>query len=489
MLNIFLQSDSTLFFGRFHSLIVHLPIGFILLGVAVFLLSLFKKFRFLLTSLPLILLLSAISAILAVVFGFFLATEGGYPEGTLSWHRWMGIVVALLSVASLLLIVGFFDKNSSGIPLRERLKIRFLDSEINKQKKQLGVCLGMLAICISVTGHLGGNLTHGEGYLFDYAPSFIQELVSNAESEKGIYSFPEDADSTLVFEHIIQPALIQKCATCHQGESKKGGLSIMTLEDLKLGGETGPAIEEGSLSTSELYQRVTLNPESKKFMPPKGAGLSYGEITLLKYWIENGIDQQLSVTSEEIPKEIKELIESTYGLSTRKKAHYEKVQVAAIPETTLNGIRGQGFRIATLSEENNFLEVVAIGKLKSENIEALKEIGEQITWLDLGESDIKDESLGIIAEFQNLTKLLLDNNPISDQGAPALGKLINLETVNLYNTSVGDSTLSSLAQIKSLQSVYVWNTKVSKALASQLKEEHPNLAIDIGDLADVKEQK
>lgn len=489
MLNIFLQSDSTLFFGRFHSLIVHLPIGFILLGVAVFLLSLFKKFRFLLTSLPLILLLSAISAILAVVFGFFLATEGGYPEGSLFWHRWMGIVVALLSVISVLLILGFFDKNSSGIPFRERLNINFLDSEITKQKKQLGLCMALMGVSISITGHLGGSLTHGEGYLFDYAPSFIQEFVSNTESDQGYYSFPEDADSTLVFEHIIQPALIQKCASCHQGESKKGGLSIMTLEDLKTGGETGPAIAEGSLSTSELYQRVTMNPDSKKFMPPKGAGLSYGEITMLKYWIENGFDEKLSVTSDEIPKEIKEIIENTYGLSTRKKAHYEKVKVAAVPETTLNEIRGQGFRIASLSEENKFLEVVAIGKLKRENIEALTKIGEQITWLDLGESDVKDESLGIISDFQNLTKLLLDNNPITDQGASALGKLNNLETINLYNTSIGDSTLTLLAQIKSLQSVYVWNTKVSKELASQLGEEYPNLAIDIGDMVEVKEQK
>ncbi|MBN3520603.1 hypothetical protein JYB62_11400 [Algoriphagus lutimaris] len=441
------------------------------------------------TSLPLILLLSAISAILAVLFGFFLATEGGYPEGTLSWHRWMGIAVALISVISLLLILGFFDKDSSGIPLKERLNIHFLDSEINKQKKQLGFCLGMLAICISITGHLGGNLTHGEGYLFDYAPSFIQGFISISESEEANYSFPEDADSTLVFEHIIQPALIQKCASCHQGESKKGGLSIMTLEDLKEGGETGPAIEEGSLSTSELYQRVTLNPESKKFMPPKGAGLSYGEITLLKYWIESGIDQKLSVTDEVIPKEIKELIESTYGLSTRRKAHYEKVKLEAAPEATLNEVRKQGFRIATLSEENNFLEVVAIGKLKSENIEALKEIGEQITWLDLGESDVKDESLSVISDFQNLTKLLLDNNPITDQGASALGGLKNLETVNLYNTSIGDSTLNLLAQIKSLQSVYVWNTKVSKELVSRLEEEYPSLAIDIGDMTVAKEQK
>jgi hypothetical protein len=222
-------------------------------------------------------------------------------------------------------------------------------------------------------------------------------------------------------------------------------------------------------------------------MPPKGAGLSYGEITLLKYWIENGMGSDLRITDEEISGEIQELLESTYGLSTKKKAHYEKIKVAIIPEETLQRIRKEGFKISTLSEENNFLEVVAIGKLTKENLEALKEISEQITWLDLGNSDVNNSWLEIIAGFPNLTRLLLDNNAISDQGTPPLAKLEYLESINLYNTSVGDSTLNLLSEINSLKNIYVWNTKVSKVLVEKLMEESPKLNIDNGVIVDKKE--
>lgn len=224
-------------------------------------------------------------------------------------------------------------------------------------------------------------------------------------------------------------------------------------------------------------------------MPPKGVSLSYGEITLLKYWIDNGMSSNLKVTDQEIPGEIQELLESTFGLSTKKKALYEKIQVAAASEQTLEEVRKQGFRVSTLSEENNFLEVVAIKKLTKENMEVLSEIGKQITWLDLGEAAIEDSWLEIVAGFPNLTRLLLDNNPISDRGTIPLDKLENLESINLYNTAVGDSTLSLLSTLPSLQSAYLWKTKVSKELVEKLSEENPKLKVDLGFIVEEKESK
>jgi Leucine-rich repeat (LRR) protein len=223
-----------------------------------------------------------------------------------------------------------------------------------------------------------------------------------------------------------------------------------------------------------------LDPKSRKYMPPKGVSLSYGEITLLKYWIDNGMNSDLKVTDQEIPGEIQEVLESTYGLSTKKKALYEKMNVDAPSEETLDELRAQGFRVSALSEENNFLEVVANGKLKRENLEALSSIENQITWLDLGETAIEDSWLEIVAGFPNLTRLLLDNNPITDRGTIPLKSLENLESINLYNTAVGDSTLNLLATLPNLQSVYLWKTKVSKDLVAKLSEENPKLMVDLG---------
>lgn len=477
-MNILLQSDSTLFFGRFHSLIVHLPIGFLILGAAFFLLSYFKKYNFLINALPIILTLGAISALFSVIIGVFLAKEGGYPEQTLFWHRWMGIAVALGSFGALYFV-------------RKVLKTENPETNsINLQKenkKRIGLVLGGLVLLISITGHLGGTLTHGENYLVEYAPEFLKNLILNGEGEKSKSPMPSDPDSTLVFQHILSPAITQKCASCHNESEKKGGLDLSRIEAMEIGGDNGPVFEKGSPHLSELFTRVTLDPSSRKYMPPKGDPLSFSEITLLSFWIENGMPLDLSVTSEEIPENIKLLIQEAYQVSTQKKPYYEKVQVELVAEEVLNSIRENGFKVDAISEENNLLEVVAKGKLTQENINSLQAIQGQITWLDLGESGIEDSWLSSFDQFSNLTRLVLDNNSITDKAMVPIGKLEHLESINLYNTSVGDSGLKILLTPKSLKRIYLWNTKVSKGVVDSLIKEHPGLLIDLGVAINAKE--
>ena len=73
-----IQSDFGLFFGRFHSLVVHLPIGFLLLGSVFYVLSRTEKWNFLEKALPITFLLTTLGAILAISMGWFLAEGGGY---------------------------------------------------------------------------------------------------------------------------------------------------------------------------------------------------------------------------------------------------------------------------------------------------------------------------------------------------------------------------------------------------------------------------
>ncbi|NVJ86907.1 MAG: hypothetical protein HWE15_11415 [Algoriphagus sp.] len=477
---ILLQSETTLFLGRFHSLSVHLPIGFLLLAAILFLLSYSKRFRFLLNALPLTLFLGALSAIVSVILGFFLAEEGGYPSENLFWHRVMGIAVAVLSIGAVLLMLGYFRKSEKGLPFNSRLKIDRMERAILNQKSSFGMLIGAIVISVSITGHLGGGLTHGENYLYTYAPEFVQDLFLSTNYEQDSLAFPSDSDSTLIFEHIIGPTIRQKCANCHNADSPKGGLNVNSLEDLLAGGDSGPAIEKGSPESSELFGRVTLNPTSKKYMPPKGAGLSYGEITLLDFWIKNGMSPELAITDESIPEEIQSFLENTYGLSTKRKAHYEKIQVAKLPEEDLKKLREQGFKVSTLSDDNNFLDVVGGGNLTKENIQVLDLAREQITWLDLGGSGAEDSWLEIIGGFPNLTRLRLDNNEITDEGISMLAKLENLESINLYNTSVGDSSLIRLSEMKNLNRIYLWNSNISKQQIARIQDEYPGLMIDQG---------
>ncbi|MFY8200754.1 MAG: c-type cytochrome domain-containing protein, partial [Pirellula staleyi] len=60
----------------------------------------------------------------------------------------------------------------------------------------------------------------------------------------------------LDFSHDVVPILKKHCVACHAGDSKKGGLSFNTREDLIAGGESGMAIELGQSAMSSLIERI-----------------------------------------------------------------------------------------------------------------------------------------------------------------------------------------------------------------------------------------
>jgi Leucine-rich repeat (LRR) protein len=208
--------------------------------------------------------------------------------------------------------------------------------------------------------------------------------------------------------------------------------------------------------------------------------MSYTEITLLNYWISAGMPLDLTVTDERIPEEIQVLLQEAYALETKKKPFYEKGEVFPVSEETLATLRSQGFKVETLAEGNNFLQVEARDSLTLGKVESLVAVKDQITWLDLGNTGLKDEWLSIVAQFPNLTRLNLDNNPITDAGIKHLGEFQHLESINLHSTAVGDSGLRILLNQKSLKRIYLWNTKVSRELADSLQKENPALSIDLG---------
>ncbi len=482
-MSILLQSDVGLFFGRFHPLLVHLPIGFLLLAAILFSLSLFKRYTFLLGALPIVLLLGAISSIAAAVLGLLLSTEGGYPESTLAWHQWMGISVTAISIASWLWLSGFTLKRLQAKDDQSEHSREAIQQRMINNRRNVGLVMAALLVLISITGHLGGNLTHGNQYLFAYAPTFIQALVKEDEnSTKDKFVFPADPDSVLFYTHLIEPVLKSKCTSCHNEDLKKGKLLLTTKEGLLEGGENGVVLEKGSPQNSELFKRVCLDPSNRKFMPPNGAAMSYTEIALLDYWIRSGMSFDLTITDESIPPEVKMLIQQRYSLATERKSFIEKEKVAPAGEDTLKSLRANGYTIKKLAEDNNFLEVIARDSLTIEKIEALLPIKEQITWLDLGKTGFQDSWLSTVKQFPNLTRLTLSNNAITDAGIIQLDSFEHLESLNLHTTAVSDAGLKVLARLTSLRRLYVWQTKITRHTVDSIHNDNPALAIDLAEI-------
>ena len=93
---IFLETNMYQFFGRFHALIVHLPIGFIILAV-IFECLAWKKRVDLKLAISYALLIGASFGVIAVVLGLMLASDGGYNIDTLNLHKWTGISTTIVA--------------------------------------------------------------------------------------------------------------------------------------------------------------------------------------------------------------------------------------------------------------------------------------------------------------------------------------------------------------------------------------------------------
>lgn len=247
-------SDITQFIGRFHIVLLHLPIGLLLLVGVLELLSLNPKWHHATSSTRFILSVAAPVAVLAAVCGWLLAVGGGYDERMLFLHRWTGVAVAVASCVILL----FHSRGWMSL-------------------YRVGV--GIATILTLAAGHFGGALTHGSGYLTRYAPAWLGGQPSEAASEGDKIAEPLSYAG-------VEPIFSEYCFSCHGEEKSKAGLRVDSLEYLIAGGDSGPAFVPGNETESLLLSRMLLPPDHEDLMPPEGKPqLSLAEIEQVRAWV------------------------------------------------------------------------------------------------------------------------------------------------------------------------------------------------------------
>src|SRR4051812_11104019 len=84
-------------FGHFHPVLVHLPIGILMVALLLQWLSSKKKYAAVRHAVPVVLLWGAITAFIACVTGYFLSISDDYDRSLVNWHMWMAIGVLLTS--------------------------------------------------------------------------------------------------------------------------------------------------------------------------------------------------------------------------------------------------------------------------------------------------------------------------------------------------------------------------------------------------------
>lgn len=262
------------FMGRLHPMIVHFPIALLIFAAILELFTLKKfnsKFR---PAIQLLVLIGAVSAIIAAIFGWLLADSDAIEGELVDLHQQVGIATAVLS----LLVLFFLQKTTKTHKSNQILIYRSF--------------LFFAALGVSISGHFGASLTHGEEFLTEVLPlnGDLDELENTPSAPINLAAYQAelnpDTEMKLIGE--VRMVLAHNCYKCHSGAKIEGELRLDEKEFVFAGGESGEILVPGNPSESELIRRINLRKGHKDVMPSKGKLLSDSERQLLELWIAKG---------------------------------------------------------------------------------------------------------------------------------------------------------------------------------------------------------
>ena len=331
-----------LFFGRFHPLVVHMPIGVLMFSIIIEFACLRQSIEEKWGDVALLaMFVSASSAVVGVVFGIMLTREGGFEGGAFLLHQGLGIATAVGTIIALFLRLSAMSSGGRGVMECYRFVVL--------------LTFGMM----SIGAHFGGNMVHGPKYLIQYAPDsmassvagFEKWLIALVEKKKpakasdtpatkpeakpaaenkgttpppaGETAKPADAASKppataaaggpTVFQNVIEPIMESKCNKCHNEQKSKGDLRLDTFEMVMKGGQDDKVknVVPGKPDESLMIKRVMLAADDDEHMPPDGKDpLTKEETALVKWWIQEGASNTLTVKDAKIPADLQATVDA-----------------------------------------------------------------------------------------------------------------------------------------------------------------------------------
>lgn len=436
--------------GRFHPVLVHLPIGILVAAVALHWLS--GKPQLAISQQVVKLLYGAgiAGALLASITGFLLSNSGDYEGGTVALHMWLAIgttTLALLLFARL---------------AQHKRDARWLS-------------LGVLAL-ITLTGHFGGSLTHGDDYL---TAAWQDEGLQPETPVKPIANIQEAA----VYADVVQPLLQSRCVACHGPNKQKGGLRMDSPEYLMKGGKNGAIIETGAAAQSELIKRLLLPREDEHHMPPKQKPqLTEAQVDLLHWWIGQGAPFDKKIAALQQPEKIKPMLASLQQGGAREKAASLAPDMAVPPADgrAVAALRKKGVVVLPVDAGSNWLAANFVtARFTDADAALLEPLKAQLLLVKMNGTQVGDATLKALAACTHLAVLHLNNTKATDAGLSYLQPLANLRSLSLVGTSVTVKGVLALRGLPQLQQLYLYASPAVQGWP-QLRAAFPKALIDTG---------
>lgn len=417
--------------GRAHPLILHFPIVLLLMAVALLWVrdEKAKKIG------GQLLLVGANLAGITAVAGLLLANED-YDGDMLIWHQWLGVASLALAV-----LIYFFRDQSSSF---------------------LRISTASLALIITLTGHFGADLTHGEDF-----------LLAPIRSDEVEYVALEDAE---VFQHLVQPILEAKCIACHKEGKVKGELRLDHLEGLQKGGKNGLFVVPGDLKESLLIQRINLPEDSKEHMPPKNkTQLTNEELEILQLWVESGgsFEQKVSELKSEEP---------LYQLASNRFSNQKTYTFDPASDSDIKELNNFFRKVNPVFPGSPALEIAYYGTSAFDpaSLKDLKTVHEQVVKINLNRMPLTAVDLGFLRDFPNLEELQLNFTGITTDQISNLEGLNNLRNLAISGNELGTESVGVLSKLGQVKKLFLWNSGLDEASKTQLAKALPDTRIDFG---------
>jgi uncharacterized membrane protein len=475
--------DMAKFIGRFHPVLLHLPIGMLLLVLALETGRLFSK-RKPGSSTQVAMFFAAAVAVVAVLLGFVLyySMPGDYGTELAVRHLNGGIIFACGTVAAFVVKV-------------------WVDVAGGRGAWFFWLLLLASSGVMGFASHDGASLTHGEDYLTKYAPNEVRKLIGlplkeeNGGTDGGGSKLAVAAKppaEQVVYTDIIVPILEQKCYSCHNAEKQKGKYRMDEYDLLVKGGKEGDGIVHGKVDDSNVIVRIDLPEDDDEHMPPEGKkDLEAHEVVLVKWWIDKGASKDAKLVDLEATDEVKQAIAKLVPpevLAQQKAAAENEVKQAAEKRESVK-VEVERLRkefpaaLNFESQSSSGVTFTAVSMRKDFGDDDLAKLGPvmpAMVSLDLSSCTVTDKGAKLLETAGELRSLRLSETALTDAGLDALTKLPKLESLNLYGTQVTNQGVLKLAALPNLKKLYLWQTKVDAAGIEALKAKLPKCEIIMG---------
>lgn len=424
------HADWIQFLGSFHPLLVHLPIGMlVLLPILEFAGRARGALR---ESAAFVLYLTLLTGSVTLIFGVLLAYGSGDTGATVTRHMWGAIALLI----ELLICVSLRPAWTS-----------------RQDKRSYPVLLSITLLTLTWTAHQGGSLTHGRDYLTRFMPGPLKQFFPSATKAS------DAAYVGSIYALNIHPMLDAKCVACHGAHKEKGGLRLDFYDLLIRGGKDGAVFVPRNPDQSLLLQRVTLSPSDQHFMPAEGrTPLTADEIETLRAWILAGA----SPTAASIP-----------GIRTPTKNAEPPLQPVGDHSSLMNDIRemqrSQGAKLVAVSAKPSdglILRTIDVAsKFDDAQLARFDRFAPFIVEAELGRTAVTDACFETLTKFTHLRALHLEGTHVTGQSLAKLSSLSQLTYLNVSGTKVTSGALASLNRMPNLRHVYLFDTPAESASA------------------------